>query len=77
MYSLAWDPGLWNHIARKQMWQEKQPKAYYIHEYDYFHHSKLIVRYQEMKRREAERIAEEQRREEQRRYQVAWHPNKY
>ncbi|KAH3732588.1 hypothetical protein Pelo_16574 [Pelomyxa schiedti] len=33
MYALAWDPGLWNFIAKKRNWSEKQTKAFYISEF--------------------------------------------
>ncbi|KAH3757366.1 hypothetical protein Pelo_10794 [Pelomyxa schiedti] len=33
MNSLAWDPGLWNAIAKTKSWDAKRDKAYYISQY--------------------------------------------
>ena len=33
MYGLAWDPDVWNAVAKRSLWKEKQSREYYIKEY--------------------------------------------
>ncbi|KAH3743198.1 ultraviolet-B receptor UVR8 [Pelomyxa schiedti] len=62
LYSLAWDLGLWNAIAKTKSWSEKQSKSYYISKYQQHKAQKEADRRAAIADRERRKMEDKKRR---------------